>query len=112
MTRGLCTAAVTLTPEEMQRLEELPGAANEVPEADGCSYSARHSGRHAFAVQVQELPGQETVHWWVIWDGPEQPDSTGYEIVTLEACDAERKGDVAGASTCRLPVHEGVHSWS
>ena len=46
--------------------------------------------------------------WWLIWDGPEQPEGTGYQIVALKGCDAER-GIV---DFCRLPSgHGGDHRW-
>lgn len=108
MTSGLCTAAVSLTAEEIESLENLPEAANEVLEADGCAYLAGHAGRHAYQVQVQELSGDGVV-WWVVWNGPAEPDGTGYEIVALPECVAERNN---GAEWCHLPAeHEGDHRW-
>lgn len=93
-------------------MEDLPEATNQVPEADGCSHLARHPGRHAFEVQTQEYPGQETVTWWVVWDGPERPDSAGYEIVPLNSCGAEPEGGVDGLDVCPLPAeHLGEHPW-
>ncbi|MFE1764044.1 hypothetical protein ACFW81_07485 [Streptomyces angustmyceticus] len=112
MTRGLCTAAVALTSGEIKQLDDLPGAVNEVLEADGCSHLAGHPGSHAFEVQSQDVPGRELVTWWVVWDGPEQPDSTGYEIVALDSCEAEPEDGVQGMETCRLPAdHLGEHRW-
>jgi hypothetical protein len=50
----------------------------------------------------------------VDWDGPEEPDSAGYEIVTLDPCDAEPEGSVEGVGVdwCRLPAgHTVDHRW-
>lgn len=104
MAKGLCTAAVTLTSAEMQRLEDLPGAVNEVEEADGCQFLAGHRGRHAFWAQTQWLDGAD-VEWWVIWDGPARPESQGYEILHHPMCAATE-----GLESCRHPEgHEGPH---
>ncbi|WP_037606266.1 hypothetical protein [Streptacidiphilus rugosus] len=109
MTSGQCTAAVTLTPEERRRLDELPGAVDSTVDAGGCAHAAGHDGPHAFLVQVQEV-SDEGVHWWVVWEGPAQPGGRGHAILAVPPCwePALREGgDVHG---CLLPAgHLGDH---
>lgn len=82
-----------------------------VPEADGCCYLAGHDGPHAFLVQVQQIDDDGPT-WWVVWEGPEQPDSQGYEIVTMPHCWAPKPGGVEGFHECQLPKgHAGDHRW-
>ncbi|WP_042422199.1 hypothetical protein [Streptacidiphilus anmyonensis] len=110
MTSGLCTAAVTFTPEERTFLESLPDVANEVVEADGCIYKAGHSGLHAVLAQTQE--DDEFTHWWAVWDGPEQPDSVGYEIVAIAPCREPKPGSIPETNDCQLPTgHAGDHRY-
>lgn len=111
MTTGLCAAAVTLTHEEVQRLDNLPGAMNEVSEADGCVYLAGHPGPHAYEAQAQEADDGETA-WWVVWEGPEQPDSKPYKIMPIPSCSAKRDDDALLVDYCPYPEgHEAPHRW-
>lgn len=114
MTTGLCTAAVTLTLEEIQRFNELPGGANEVFGADGCVYLAGHPGPHAFAVQEQDLPDDDKpMTWWAVWEGPEQPDSRPYTFMPIRPCPATREGDELEMDYCPYPEgHEVPHRWT
>ena len=77
MATGLCTAAVTLTAEEITRLGELPRAQFVVEEADGCWFRGGHDGRHIFPIQAQDFEDGTSVSWWVVWEGPAEPDAQG-----------------------------------
>ncbi|MBM9507974.1 hypothetical protein [Actinacidiphila acididurans] len=106
MATGLCIAAAAITAAEIERLDNLPDAANETVDADGCQFKAGHTGRHAWLAQVQD-GGENTTGWWVMWDAPAGTDPSTYEIVSAPFCE---EPDPDGIWTCEHPAaHEGPH---
>ena len=113
MTTGLCTSTVIFTAEQIDWLNLLPDAVNEAEEADGCIYLAGHPGPHACRVQCQDLSDEEnSVVWWAVWEGPDQPDNRADRIVAIAECDAVREDGDPLMDDCVYPAgHEAPHRW-
>ena len=91
-----------LTPEEIERLNQLPDATCEMlPELE-CALEDGHAGTHVAWGQSQDYTSEDQTHWWLRWT-----DSGGREWTHEPACPARR-----GEEMCDLPdSHEGGHHW-
>ncbi|WP_371099874.1 hypothetical protein [Streptomyces sp. PU_AKi4] len=97
------TEGIELTPEEVQRLKELPDAAHEVEAHLLCELEDGHAGPHWALAQTEDR-GEETKQWWLRWDDEAR------EWQHDPDCPAE---DPSGADWCLLPTgHQGAHSWA
>ncbi|MFH8581649.1 hypothetical protein [Streptomyces zaomyceticus] len=98
-----CSAeAAMLTPEEVERLDQLPDAAFTVAPEVECALIDSHGGMHVGLAQSQDHTFDDQTHWWLRWA------DAGLRAWSHEAiCPAER-----GQEMCQLPSdHVGEHHW-
>lgn len=101
--RECTTDAVELTPEEIQHLSQLPGAAHEVKSPLECELEDGHAGPHCTLGQSDDLDPDDITHWWLRWSS-ESREWTHEPTCYLPDDDAP---------WCPLPAgHEGAHNWS
>ncbi|MGY0065125.1 hypothetical protein ACWY4P_54055 (plasmid) [Streptomyces sp. LZ34] len=101
--RECTTDAVELTPEEIQHLSQLPGAAHEVKSPLECELEDGHAGPHCALGQSDDLDPDDVTHWWLRWSS-ESREWTHEPTCYLPDDDAP---------WCPLPAgHEGAHNWS
>ena len=62
------TQGVELTPDEVQRLNELPDAAHDVKVHLLCELENGHAGPHWALAQTQDRGEDDTKNWWLRWE--------------------------------------------
>lgn len=97
------TEGIELTPEEVERLTELPDAAHEVKGHLLCELEDGHAGPHWTLAQTQDRGYDDQITWWLKWS------ASSREWMHDPFCSFE-SGD---EELCVLPAgHEGVHAFA
>lgn len=100
-----CTADADLTDDEINHLNALPNAANEIEASYSveCELQDGHTGPHQGLAQSDTRSTDDSINWWLRW-------AAGVREWTHEPCCYVENAETA--ELCMIPAgHEGPHAF-